>query len=51
MYAILGTCPNIAFAVGALSKYSSNPGKAHWNEAVHVLHYLGGTKDLALVFD
>ena len=51
MYAMLGTYPNIAFAVGALSKYSSNPGKVHWNEALHVLHYLGWTKDLALVFD
>ena len=51
MYAMLGTRPDIAFAVGALSKYSSNPGKVHWNEAVHVLRYLGGTKDLALVFD
>ena len=51
MYAMLGTRPDIAFAVGALSKYSSNPGKGHWNEAVHVLRYLGGTKDLALVFD
>ena len=51
MYAMLGTRPDIAFAVGALSKYSSNPGKVHWNEALHVLRYLGGTKDLALVFD
>ena len=51
MYAMLGTHPDIAFAVGALSKYSSNPGKAQWNEAVHVLCYLGGTKDFALVFD
>jgi transposase InsO family protein len=51
MYAMLGTRPDIAFAVGALSKYSSNPGKVHWNEAVHVLRYLGGTKDLALVFN
>jgi len=51
MYAMLGTRPDIAFAVGALSKYSSNLGKVHWNEALHVLRYLGGTKDLALVFD
>jgi hypothetical protein len=51
MYTMLGTRPDIAFAVGALSKYSSNPGKVHWDEAVHVLLYLGGTKDLALVFD
>jgi len=51
MYAMLGTRPDVAFAVGALSKYSSNPGIKHWNEAVHVLRYLGGTKDLGLVYD
>jgi len=46
IYAMLGTRPDIAFAMGALSKYSLNHGKAHWNEAVHVLRYLGGTKTL-----
>jgi hypothetical protein len=51
MYAMLGTCPDIAFAVGTLSKYSSNPGRKHWNEAVHVLRYLGGTKNLGLVYN
>ena len=51
IYAMLSTQPDIAFTVGALSNYSSNPSKVHWNEAVHVLHYLGGTKDLALVFN
>jgi len=50
MYAMLGTRPDIAFAVGALSKFSSNPGLVHWQQAVHVLRYLGGTKDLGLVF-
>ena len=25
-------------------------GKTHWDQAVHVLHYLGGTKNLGLVF-
>ena len=44
MYAMLGTRPDIAFAVGAMSKYSANPGRAHWDQAVHVLRYLGGTK-------
>jgi hypothetical protein len=51
MYAMLGTRPDIAFAVGTLSKYSSNPGRKHWNEAAHILRYLGGTKDLGLVYD
>ena len=48
---MLGTQPDIAFAVGTLSKYSSNPGRKPWNEAAHVLRYLGGTKDLGLVYD
>ena len=48
---MLGTCPDIAFTMEALSKYTSNPGKVHWNEVFHMLYYLGGTKNLALVFD
>jgi len=51
MYAMLATRPDIAFAVGALSKFSSNPGYAHWDQAVHTLRYLVGTKDYALFFD
>jgi hypothetical protein len=50
MYAMLGMWPDIMFAVGALSKFSSNPGKVHWNQAIHVLKYLAGTKDHALVY-
>ena len=51
MHSMLGTHGDIAYAVGALSKVASNPGKAHWDEAVHVLHYLAGTHDYCLVFD
>lgn len=50
MYAMLGTRPDIAFAVGTLSKFSSNPGRIHWDQAIHVLRYLSGTKDLGLEF-
>ena len=45
MYAMLGTRPGIAFAVGVLSKYCANPGHAHWDQAVHVLQYLAGNKE------
>lgn len=41
----------IAFAVGALSKYSANPGPIHWAQAVHILYYLVGTKDYGPTFD
>ena len=51
MYAMLRTRPDIAFAVGALSKYSSNPGPLHWAQAVHVLQYLVGTKDYGLTYN
>ena len=30
MYAMLGTHPDISFAVTIVSKFSSNPGIAHW---------------------
>jgi hypothetical protein len=33
MYAMVCTRPNIAHAVGAVSRYMGNPGKQHW-EAV-----------------
>ena len=30
MYALLGTRPDIYFAVGMVSRYESNPGNDHW---------------------
>ncbi|GKG54130.1 hypothetical protein Tco_0557653, partial [Tanacetum coccineum] len=30
MYAMTCTRPDIAFAVGKLSRYTSNPGTQHW---------------------
>jgi len=48
MYTAISTRPNIAFAVGALSRFLSNPGRQHWNEAKHILSYLNGTSDYAI---
>ena len=48
MYAAIGTQPDIAFAVGALSRFLSNPGRHHWNEVKHILSYLKGTSDYAI---
>jgi hypothetical protein len=48
MYAMLGTRPDIAYAVGKLSRYFANPQQSHWIAAKHVLRYLKGTTDLAL---
>jgi hypothetical protein len=50
MFAMLATRPDIAYAVGSLSKFSSNPGLVHWQELKRVVRYLLGTIDLVLVF-
>jgi len=50
MYAAIGTRPDIAFAVGALSRFLSNPGRRHWAEAKHVLSYLKGTSNYAICY-
>src|SRR5258706_8079716 len=50
MYAAIGTRPDIAFAVGALSRFLSNPGRRHWAEAKCVLSYLKGTSNYAICY-
>ncbi|VDC06996.1 unnamed protein product [Peniophora sp. CBMAI 1063] len=48
---MLGTRPDIAFAVTKLSQQAANPSDEHLNKALHVCRYLVGTKDYRLVFD
>lgn len=50
MYAQVCTRPDIAFAVGVLSCYQSNPGNDHWVAGKKVLRYLKRTKDYMLVY-
>ncbi|KAJ9692948.1 hypothetical protein PVL29_011870 [Vitis rotundifolia] len=40
MYAQVCTRPDIAFAVGMLGRYQSNPGMDHWKVAKKVMRYL-----------
>ena len=40
MYAQVCTRPDIAFVVGMLGRYKSNPGTNHWRAAKKVLRYL-----------
>ena len=51
MYAMVCTRPDIAHAVGVVSRYLSNPGKEHWNAVKWILRYLKGTSRLCLCFD
>ncbi|XP_039162985.1 secreted RxLR effector protein 161-like [Eucalyptus grandis] len=50
MYAQVCTRPDIAFAVGMLGRYQSNPGMDHWRAAKKVMRYLQGTKGHMLMY-
>ena len=49
-YCMLGTRPDIAFAVSIVSRFSSNPTIEHWDAIVRIFRYLRATIDLELVF-
>jgi hypothetical protein len=50
MYAMVCTRPDIAHAVGVVSRYMNNPGKEHWEAVKWILRYLRGTATHALCF-
>ena len=43
MYAMVATRPDIAYAMGVVSQYMSNPGKKYWEAIKSILKYLSGT--------
>jgi hypothetical protein len=50
MYAMVCTRPDIAHAVGVVSRYTNNPGKEHWEAVKWILMYLRGNSTHALCF-
>ena len=50
MYAQVCTRPDLAFAVGIMSRFQSNPSHQHWVAGKKVLRYLQGTKSHMLVY-
>ena len=48
MYAMVAARRDIAFAVGAVSRFISNAGKKHWDAVKLILRYLSGSKDKCL---
>lgn len=50
LYMSTKTRPDIAHAVGMLSRYMNAPTKQHWDASKQVLRYLKGTQDLGLVY-
>jgi hypothetical protein len=51
MYAMVCTIPDIAHAVGVLSRYMSKPGKEHWTTVKRVFRYLHGTASYGLCYE
>ncbi|MCI64798.1 vacuolar protein sorting-associated protein 33 [Trifolium medium] len=43
MYTMICTRPDIAHAVGVVSRFLSNPSKDHWQAVKWILRYLRGT--------
>ena len=50
MYAMMGTRPDIAFAVSVLSRHYHKPTKDHWTAVQGVFRYLKGTLEVTLIF-
>lgn len=46
MYAMLGTRPDIAFAVSVVSRYAPNPTPADYGAVKRILRYLKGSSHL-----
>ena len=50
LYIMLGTRPDIAFAVTKLSQFTVNPSQEHLDKALYICQYLAGTKNYALTY-
>jgi hypothetical protein len=50
MYAMVATRPDIAYAVGIVSRFMHNPSRPHWNAVKHIFKYLVGTQDYGIKF-
>uniref|UniRef100_A0A7N2LG47 Integrase catalytic domain-containing protein n=1 Tax=Quercus lobata TaxID=97700 RepID=A0A7N2LG47_QUELO len=50
IYAMVCTRPNIAHAVGVVSRFMSRPGKQHWEAVKWILRYLKSSSDTCLCF-
>nr|GFB65338.1 zinc finger, CCHC-type [Tanacetum cinerariifolium] len=50
MYAMTSARPDIAYVVGRLSRFTSNPSRQHWKAITRVFKYLRGTNDYGLSY-
>ena len=50
LYIMLGTRPDISFAVIKMSQFSSNPMEEHLQKALYIVRYLSSSKELCIVY-
>ena len=50
LYLSTRTRPDIAFAVGKVAQFSSNPTQRHWTAVKRIMRYIQGTRDLGLMY-
>ena len=51
MYIMLGTHPDVAYAVTKMAQHAANPSQDHLNCALHICRYLAGTSKYVLVYN
>ena len=51
MYAMTCTRPDVAYSLGVVSRYQSDPGEAHWRVVKTILKYLRNTRDQWLIYE
>ncbi|KAF5385137.1 hypothetical protein D9615_001088 [Tricholomella constricta] len=50
LYLAMCTRPDIAYTVGVLCRFNTNPGPAHWKAVKHLLRYIRGTLDYRIEY-
>ncbi|KAH9113223.1 hypothetical protein LEN26_000145 [Aphanomyces euteiches] len=50
MYLMLGTRPDLAFAVQSLSRFLHRPGRKHFGQMKRVMRYVAGTMNYGLLY-
>ena len=50
MYAMVGSRPDLGFAVGYVCRFMSKPGRDHWSAVKWVLRYLKEAMNSSLTF-
>lgn len=50
MYAMVGSRPDLAYAVGVVCRYMSKPARSHWSAVKWIMRYIKGAMGLSLTF-